>query len=305
LLAPVLLLALAALGRAAEPAAETESVSFRPYTRPVMTWVPPYQTRTSKTRLREATAERDPAAALTHVGLQFWTPGADGTVRRVKHYDKLTDDLIAEWRDWCHRRGVRALLCIYNGEERWDWPLAQAGFARNPEKFVNALVAEMELHALDGIDVDLEGNGDFPADKAPFVSFIERLSKELRTRKKQLFVDTFAYKWNAPNQTWWPELFPLVDGISSMGYEEIGARSTGWRGYPAQATAAGPNASKLLIGLPTHLDRWQESSALDHLEWFASNPMGPGVALWDAQMQGTAWKGPDAWRILKKVSAAR
>jgi hypothetical protein len=291
---------LAAMSGAA--GAEGAKVEFKKYSRAVITWVPPYQTKTSKVRLQEQTAEHDPGAVLTHVGLQFWSPSLDGGVRRVTHYDKLTDALIEEWRDWCHTRGIRALLCVYNGEEKWDWPLAQAGFAKNPEKFAAMLVAEMELHGLDGIDLDLEGNGDFPADKAPFVAFVQRLSTELRSRGKQLFVDTFAYKWNAPNQTWWPELFPLVNGISSMGYEETGARSTGWRAYATQGQAAGANAAKLQIGLPTHLDRWQESSALEHVQWFAAEANRPGVALWDGQLQGSAWRSAELWQVLGKVN---
>jgi hypothetical protein len=270
--------------------------------RHIITWVPPYGTARTKAAL---TTHPEPASALTHLALQFWAPTAEGSVRRVTTYDKLPDDLVAEWRDWAHQHGLRCLLCIYNGESKWDWPLAQGAFAKNPEKFVAALVAEMEFHALDGIDLDLEGNGDFPADKAPFVAFVQRLSAELHQRGKQLFVDTFAYKWNAPNQTWWPELFPLVDGLSSMGYEETGSHSNGWRAYSAQATAAGAHVAKLQVGVPTHLDKWQENTALEHLAWFATTPNAPGLALWDAQFQNPIWRTPEPWALLKKLREAK
>lgn len=52
------------------------------------------------------------------------------------------------------------LLCVYNAVSgSWDWPLARAGFAENPNKFIDALMAEVERLELDGVDVDLEGNG--------------------------------------------------------------------------------------------------------------------------------------------------
>jgi hypothetical protein len=222
-------------------------------------------------------------------------------VKRVTRYDHLTDDLIAGWRDWSHQRGLRALLCVYNGEERWDWPLAQSAFAKAPERFVAALMAELDLQQLDGIDVDLEGNGDFPGDKAPFVTFLQQLSTALHARQKQLFVDTFAYKWNAPNQQWWPDLFPLVDGLTTMGYEETGSHSEGWRGYSAAVTAAGKNVNKLLVGVPTHLEKWQQSTVLEHLAWIVSAKNGPGVGLWDAQFKGDVWKTNEPWSILAKM----
>src|SRR4051794_18360886 len=103
--------------------AAEEAHVFKPYSRAIITWVPPYGTARTKTRVREEAG----ADSLTHIGLQFWTPSPEGGVRRVSHYDKLPDSLIADWRDWCHAHGMRALLCVYNGEEKWDWPLAQAG----------------------------------------------------------------------------------------------------------------------------------------------------------------------------------
>src|SRR5436305_902196 len=94
--------------------------------RNIITWVPPYGTARTKAALL---SKDERAAALTHVALQFWAPTAEGGVHRVTTYDKLTDDLIAEWREWAHKEGLRCLLCIYNGESKWDWPLAQGAFA--------------------------------------------------------------------------------------------------------------------------------------------------------------------------------
>src|SRR4051794_3404538 len=78
---------------------------FKPSARSIMTWVPPYQTARSEARIRGANPSPGPADVLTHVGLQFWVPTAEGPVHRVTHYDRLTDELIAGWRDWCHAQG--------------------------------------------------------------------------------------------------------------------------------------------------------------------------------------------------------
>ncbi len=281
--------------------AQEAAFTPKPYRRAVITWVPPYGTAKVKAALRTPAGGVEPGSVLTHVALQFWAPDAAGLASRVTKYDKLTDELIADWRDWCHARGIRVLLCVYNGVEKWDWGLAHNAFAKQPREFADSLLAEVERHALDGIDLDLEGNGSFDADKPPFLAFVKLLSGELRARQKQLFADTFAYIWNAPNQRWWPELFPLVDGVNSMGYEETGAHSTAWRGYGAQAAAAGKDAGKLAIGLPTHLERWQENSVLEHLDWLAAKKDGPGVALWDAQFLAPAWRTAEPWRRLQKI----
>src|SRR4051812_29150732 len=63
---------------AAEPVAEKTAevaTQFRPYQRPVTTWVAPYAVAKSFERLKTTPGVAD---ALTHLGLQFWTPTRDG-----------------------------------------------------------------------------------------------------------------------------------------------------------------------------------------------------------------------------------
>ena len=45
---------------------------------------------------------------------------------------------------------------------------------------VHALVTEVERLDLDGVDVDLEGNGSLDADRAAFVRFMRDLSTQLQ-----------------------------------------------------------------------------------------------------------------------------
>jgi hypothetical protein len=264
----------------------------------VMTWVPPYAVEKCAARLRENFGDRGMKDGLTHLGLQFWTPTLSGGVERP--HKTTNDATVKELRDWAHSQGIRVMLCVYNGGKIWDWPLARAGFAGHPKEFADNLIAEMERLGLDGVDLDLEGNGDFEKDKEAYVRFVGELSRRLRQQGKQLTVDSFSYKWNAPNQGWWKDLLPLVDGLTTMGYEEIGAHASEWRAYEAQCAASGPDAAKLMIGMPTDKSRWQGGEALDHLKWVREEGR-VGVALWDAQLPSPAWRTKEMWAILGSI----
>src|SRR5262245_43097599 len=159
-------------------AQETAAPTFRAYKQPVMTWVPPYAVAKAKAKL---TSDLGMSDALTHLGLQFWCPTKSGAIERAP-FPEPTDQAIAELRDWGHAHGVRVLLCVYNaGTGKWDWPLARAAFADKREIFVKSLVAEVGRLKLDGVDMDLEGNGEFPdADRVAFIAMMTDLCKELR-----------------------------------------------------------------------------------------------------------------------------
>ncbi len=275
-------------------------IKLRDWKRLVMTWIPPYGVTKASARLNESFDGVGMKDGLTHLALQFWAPTKNGGVERVGKHDEISDATITELRDWCHAHGVRAMLCVYNGVKSWDWPLARAAFAEHPKDFAGALVAEAERLGLDGVDVDLEGNGSLDADKDAFVQFMRDLSARLHAKGKRLTVDSFAYIWHAPNQGWWKDLLPLVDGLTSMGYEELGAHAAEWRAYSAQQTAAGANAGKLLIGMPAHKDRWQGDPAPEHLRWVRDEGK-VGVAIWDAQLDAAAWRTRDIWTILQQI----
>lgn len=238
--------------------------------------------------------------ALTHLGLQFWVPTKDGGIARAVGGSDTSDDVILALRNWGRTNGVRVLLCIYNGGAAWDWPLARAGFDTHREKFTRALLAEVNRLELDGVDVDLEGIGSFEGDKEAFIKFIRGLAVPLHDRGRHLTVDTFSYRWNAPNQSWWNELLPHVDGLTSMGYEELGAKAPDWRGFAFQKAAAGQHAAKLMIGLPTDRNEWRGNHVLEHLQWLKDDGE-IGVSFWDAQVPADAWRKPDVWKILRAI----
>jgi hypothetical protein len=286
------------------PVARGATNTLREWKRPVMTWVPPYAVARCKMRIDESFGGIGMKDALTHLGLQFWKPTRDGGLTRAGRTNEVNDAVIVEWRNWGRTNGVRVMLCVYNHVQSWDWTLARAGFAQHPDEFIEALVAEVDRFELDGVDIDLEGNGSFDADKEVFVDFIRKLSARLHAKGRHLTVDTFSYQWNAPNQTWWKDLLPHVDALTTMGYEGIGANAPEWRGYAFQKSAAGEHASKLMIGLPSGRDEWRGDGVLEHLQWLKDDGQ-LGVSFWDAQVRADAWRKVEVWKLLKEIREGR
>lgn len=266
----------------------------------VMTWVPPYAVKQSQARLSETYGGVGMGDALTHLALQFWVPTREGGLARAGRTNETTDAAIAALRDWGHTHDVRVLLCVFNGGKTWEWSLARAGFAEHPDAFIDALLAEVKRHALDGVDLDLEGKSEFQEDREVFVAFVRRLSERLHREGLQLTVDSFAYKWNVPNHSWWPDLLPHVDGLTTMGYGQTGSDASKWRAYAFQEAAAGDHAHKLMIGLPSHHDEWQGRPLMEHLEWLKNNET-VGVSFWDARLRAHAWRQPEVWHMLRQI----
>lgn len=265
-----------------------------------MTWVPPYAVKECQARLSETYDGVGMGDALTHLALQFWIPTNEGGLARAGRTNETTDAAIAALRDWGHTNGVRVLLCVFNGGRSWEWSLARAGFAEHPEVFIDALLAEVKRHRLDGVDLDLEGKSEFQEDKETYVAFVRRLSGRLHAEGHHLTVDSFAYKWNVPNQYWWPDLLPHVDGLTTMGYGQIGRDAPGWRSYAFQRDAAGELAHKLMIGLPSRLDEWRGGRLMEHLQWIREEDR-VGVSFWDARLRGSAWRQPEVWQALREI----
>ena len=238
---------------------------------------------------------------LTHLGLQFWRPTIKGQIELVDNFKPINDSTIINFRKWGNVHDVRVLLCIYNGtREGWNWDLAQNAFDTHRKKCIQSLVAETVRLKLDGVDIDFEGKGKCEGDKKAFVKFIMELSIALKAKGKELTVDSFAYKWNAPNQGWWKLLLPYVDALHVMGYSETGSKSTGWRSYDFLKAAAGKYSSKLLIGVPSHASNWEKASVLEHLEWIAKDP-SVGLAIWDAQLKDTRWRTKKVWQTISRI----
>ena len=280
--------------------------------RMVMTWVPPYDIPTSQQQLQARYGKTGPSKGLTHLSLQFWVPSPDGGLARSTRYGSISDEVIQSFVRWGNRNGIKVMLCVYNGEYGWNWALAKNAFQANRKKFVNALVREMQRLRLHGIDVDLEGlDTDYPAiqgDKTAYVRFIKDLAPRVHAREKQITLDTFHYIDTGPTQNWWAALFPHVDGITSMGYGDLGRNAPDWQSYAAQKTKAGRHSAKLLIGMPSDVSTWQGNTATEQAAWFLTQAAGrTGVAIWDARFLDSPenpvpeWQAAPVWKRLQAV----
>jgi hypothetical protein len=293
---------------------------------PVIGWVPPYALAES---MRALEATPSVAGGLTRIGLQFWNPSADGKSVVFAPIDKtgtpVTAADVVRFRDWAKRRGIPVLLTVYNNSQvigHWDWPLARNAFINQRAAFTQALVAEMDRHGLDGIDLDLEGEGDFTADREPYARFVAELSKILKPRGKLLTIDSFHSPCaNAPNMSWWPDWKGRIDAIHSMGYADLYEGSTATftpAGKPVceggaqlfkyswqlqYGLKAGYRVDQIVLGMPTWVDTWGEggqgSGLVSHLN--EVRDLGAGIALWDLQLQAPGWKSPGTWDAVKAL----
>ena len=275
----------------------------------VMTWVPPYAISACQDAVLADFGAYDAKDGLTRIGLQFWVPRSDGTIKYADHeWYTPTDADVAWWRDWCSNNDIECLLCIYNNTGRWDWNLARSVFADNRAAFVNALVSEMDRLGLDGIDIDLEGTGNLDGDRIAFDQFVHDLWLELSARGKILTIDTFHYIWNAPNQKWWSDWLGEVDNIHTMGYDDLYEGGTTWHKYSYQQNigyAAGYAGDVVLMGMPSWLASWGTSSgrgisALAHVQEVRYDLTEPtGIAIWDLQL--SEWQDSDLWCEIKAL----
>ena len=271
----------------------------------VMTWVPPYAVETCRERLDQSFDGVSMKEGLTHMGLQFWNPTKEGGIKVVERFKVIDDTTILNFRKWGDANGVKVMLCVYNGTAGgWDWELAKSAFGNHRERLIEALVTETVRLKLDGVDVDFEGKGKREGDRKAFVLFIKELSKRLHAEGKELTVDTFAYKWNAPNQGWWAELLPHIDGLHVMGYSETGVGAEDWRSYEFIKAAAGEHSSKLLMGVLSSLGEWQKKPVGEHLAWICGDE-SVGLAIWDAQLKAPVWRSKEMWEAVAKVRGGR
>jgi len=270
-------------------------------TNEIMTWVPPYAISESQAAVQADFGACDAKDGLTRIGLQFWLPNTDGTIKyHPTHNPDDTD--VAWWTNWGQANGIKILLTIYNNDGSWNWDLARSAFANNRATFVNALISEMERLNLDGIDLDLEGIGNLDSDRAAFDQFVHDLWVELNARGKLLTINSFHYIWNAPNHNWWSDWVGEVDNIQAMGYDDLFEAGTSYQPYSFQQNAgyaAGYAGNLVLMGMPSWLASWGTSSgrgtsAQAHVQEVRYDLAEPtGIAIWDLQL--SQWQDSTLW----------
>jgi hypothetical protein len=295
----------------------------------VIGWVPPYGMDAA---MRGLESTPGVAKGLTRIALQFWNPSVDGKGLVFAPVDKtgapVTATDVARFRDWAKQRRIPVLLTVYNNSQvlsKWDWSLARNAFVEHRAEFVRALVAEMDKHQLDGIDIDLEGEGDQGADRAAYAKFVGELSAALKPRGKLLTVDSFHSPCdNAPNMSWWADWKGQIDAIHSMGYADLYEGSTDTFTPPGKPVCeggaqlfkyswqlqyglkAGYRVDQIVLGMPTWVDTWgqggQGSQAVAHLQ--EAQALGAGIALWDLQFEGPQWKSEATWDAVMRLRTA-
>ena len=210
-------------------------------------------------------------------------------------------------------------LTVYNNSQvtgQWDWPLAQRAFKDNRSDFIKALIAEMGKYKLDGIDLDLEGEGFHDEDRLSYAVFIKELSGIVHAKGKILTIDSFHSPCkNAPNMSWWVDWKTQIDAIHSMGYNDLYEESTDTftpEGKPVcengatifkyswqlhYGLKAGLRVDQILMGLPTWVDKWgkkdEETDAVTHIGEVRA--LGAGLALWDLQLSAPGWRTDATW----------
>jgi hypothetical protein len=261
----------------------------------VATWVPPYRVPEAKQQLAADFGGLGMADGLSFLALQFWLANGASTTLDVN----VSEEDISWFRDWAHQHGVKILLCIHNNTGDWNWPQAVSSFRDNRDAFVSHVLSEVAARDFDGVDVDFEGIVDATADEAEaYRLMIEALSSGLHPQGKVLTVDSFHGMWNAPNWNWWPNLLPLVDGITSMGYEQSGLDVD----YPTLVEHAAAAPEKLMIGVPGYQGTWLGHSVTEHLDWIVQQGQ-VGTAIWDASLSAAEWQQRSVWEQLGAIKA--
>jgi len=298
----------------------------------VMGWVPAYGIDAAVKALAATPAI---GQAMTRIGLQFWNPSPDGKGVVLAPVDAtgkpVTAANVRQLVQWARANKVQPLLTVYNNSQvinRWDWQWARRAFAEHPDEFAAALVASVDKWELDGVDLDLEGEGMLEADRAPYAAFVHQLSEALRAKGKLLTVDSFHSPCdNAPNMRWWSDWVGDVATIHSMGYEDLyeGSKATFTpEGRPVCENGAnlfryswqldwgmkaGYRREQIVLGMPTWVDTWGAGGigpgVADHLREVRA--LGGGIGMWDMQLAAAGWNRPATWdavQALRRPSGA-
>jgi hypothetical protein len=259
----------------------------------VITWVPPYHINEAKQQLAANFDGTSMADGLSFLALQFWqTNGPAATLQ-------ASEANVTWFHDWARQHGVKIILCVDNFTTDWDWPAAVRSFKDNRDAFVQDLVGQVMARDFDGVDLDLEGIVEASADdQQGYTQLAQALASALHPLGKTVTVDSFHGQWNAPNWNWWPDLLPIVDGITTMGYEQSGMDVD----YPTLVQHAASAPQKLMIGVPSYKGTWLNHTVSEQLGWIVEQGQ-IGTAIWDASLTAPEWQQKSVWDQLKSIKA--
>jgi hypothetical protein len=275
----------------------------------VTAWVPAYGIGACQNNLNAAFGTYHAKDALTSISLQFWIPTTSGGVTFAGGASAAN---VTWFTNWGKTNNVKVLLTVYNATNGWNWNLAISAFATNRTNFVKNLVSTMTTFGLDGVDIDLEGNGLATNDhRTEFKNFVIELADSCHKKGKIVTVCTFSANGNnnCPDQSWWPDWAGKADFVRSMGYDwiwetnpSVPLRYSSQQNFGAQSGYA---RGAITMGVPAWLDTWGGGGTTTHLtECLRSCTLCAGVGLWDMQLQGASWKTSAAWALLAQIKAA-
>ncbi|WPP50359.1 glycosyl hydrolase family 18 protein [Catalinimonas niigatensis] len=151
---------------------------------------------------------------LTHLNLAFGNPDAQGELVFSRGKD------ISEVVEKAHAAGVKVLLSLAGGggleEEKPYWK--KALLDENRAAFIEKIMAYVEKHNLDGVDVDIEGNL-MPTVGETYTPFVLDLKKALHSQGKAI---TAALPGAWLHEDMSQEALEAYDFINIMVYDDTG-----------------------------------------------------------------------------------
>lgn len=237
---------------------------------------------------------------LTHLVVAFGSPAADGTVSLPEQSDADLDALVGA----AHACNVKVLLSFGGGADTTGAEIRELITPAKVQGFAAKIAEYVAAHALDGVDVDLEGNSV----NENYGGFVDALSTVLAPEGKLL---------TAALGTWFAERIPAdalskFDFVSAMAYDEHGTwtdpgeHST----YELAATQAefwsttrGVPADKLVIGVPFYGYYWGATNeALTYAEILARFPDACGRDWIEGDGFSLSYNGPATIRRKAELS---
>jgi len=312
-----------------EPEMPASTLSKELDAQEVISWVPSYSIPAAKKVWAATYGEVEAPAALTRLGLQFWSMTADGGLLTLFDGD---DDNARWFIERAHKRDIKVLATVTNSETEsggfgFDWSVVREGLSDEKYKLlVTALLELVERLDLDGVDVDFEAGGDgvlpyTKNDQELFATFVNHLGAELHKKNKLLTVDTFASDSSpVPKPSWWADWAGNVDTLHAMAYTTAFAGGLGNASYQEiqdSALRAGYESNQVLMGLPMWVDSWAGDdsgvgvSNVENVKFIGHCLTGgSGVALWAFDQpvsqtlpdgSGSPWNTEAPWLALVEV----
>ncbi len=190
-----------------------------------------------------------PFDKLTHINYAFAIPNVDGTLKPMANSWKI-DNLVEQ----AHANNVQVLISVGG----WGWDETFETLAADPtarDRLVQELVALVEKHNLDGVDMDWEYPD--PVSMSPdsaqnYVKLMAALGTEMRVRGKLLTAAVVALGEHGEGVD--PAVFDEVDFLNLMVYDRGGEGHHSSLEFAQESLAfwreRGLPQEKMVLGVP-------------------------------------------------------